>query len=66
MLQTQCSRELDLGQTGHEIAEKSSKIVPLAALPAPVVPVNDFHKHLVVSFELCSHDTPDHMTSSFT
>src|SRR5258706_15431262 len=31
---TQCSRELDLWQTGHEIAEKSSKIVPLAA-PLP-------------------------------
>jgi hypothetical protein len=31
MLQTQCSRELDLWQTGHEIAEKSSKIVSLAA-----------------------------------
>ena len=31
MLQTQSSRELDLWQTGYENAEKSSKIVPLAA-----------------------------------
>jgi hypothetical protein len=31
MLQTQSSRELNLWQTCHEIAEKSSKIVPLGA-----------------------------------
>jgi hypothetical protein len=31
MLQTQPCRELNLWQTGHEIAEKSSKIVPLGA-----------------------------------
>jgi hypothetical protein len=31
MLQAQSSRELNLKQTCHEIAEKSSKIVPLGA-----------------------------------
>ena len=34
MLQVQSSKDLNLWQTFHEIAEKSSKIVPLGAPPA--------------------------------
>jgi hypothetical protein len=37
MLQTQSSRKRNLWQTCHEIAEKSSKIVPSGA---PLFPVN--------------------------
>ena len=35
MLQVQSSKDLNLWQTFHEIAEKSSKIVPLGAPLAP-------------------------------
>lgn len=38
MLQAQRSRELGLWQTRHEIAEKSSKIVPLGA---PLFPLKN-------------------------
>jgi len=42
MLLTQSSTELDLWQTRHENADKSSKVVPLAAPLPRVVAFNSY------------------------
>ncbi len=45
MLQAQSVRELNLWQTRHEFAEKSSKIVPLGA-PLFPIKMHVFEEHL--------------------